>query len=223
MPDVFISYAREDQVFAQRLHQALRASDRQPAWDQDHEVVPFSAPWRPEILTAIENSDKFIFVLSPESLDSQPCANELQHAIDVNKQVIPVVRRSAREGQLVPSSVGDLNWIFFTDDAHFDSAFAQLTDVLETDLGWTKAHTRLLTRSSEWSSAQRDRSLLLRGSDLRAAEQWLAKAGGHVKAPPTLQQREYITAGMLQSGPRGSGVVPSLRAWPLPWFWQRSH
>ena len=102
-----------------------------PPRDQDHEVVPFSAPWRPEILTAIENSDKFIFVLSPESLDSQPCANELQHAIDVNKQVIPV-SAERREGQLVPSSVGDLNWIFFTDDAHFDSAFAQLTDVLST-------------------------------------------------------------------------------------------
>ena len=156
--------------------------------------MPFSAPWRPEILAAIENSDKFIFVLSPDSLDSQPCANELQHAIDVNKQVIPIVWQPAREGQLVPSSVGDLNWIFFTDDAHFDSAFAQLTAALDMDLGWTKAHTRLLTRSSEWISKQQDRSLLLRGSDLRAAEQWLAAASSHAKTPPTPAQREYITA-----------------------------
>jgi len=194
MPGVFISYAREDQEFARRLYDALLAAGREPTWDQDHGAVPFSARWRPEIQAAIENSDKFVFVISPDSLDSGPCANELAHATEVNKQVIPIVARTPREGQAVPSSVEELNWIFLTDDATFDRAFGQLTTALDTDLSWTKAHTRLLARSSEWTAAKQDRSLLLRGSDLRTAEEWLADADHHAKTPPTAPQRAYVVA-----------------------------
>ena len=38
------------------------------------------------------------------------------------------------------------------------------------------------------------RSFLLRGLDLRSAEQWLAQAAGHEKVPPTDLQAEYILA-----------------------------
>ena len=67
---VFLSYAREDMTFVSRLHQALATAGRDPAWDQDHQIVPFSAPYRAEIATAITASDKFIFVISPHSLAS---------------------------------------------------------------------------------------------------------------------------------------------------------
>ena len=194
MAGVFVSYAREDISFGQRLHDALLSSGREPAWDQDHVTVPFSAPWRQEIRTAIDNSDKFIFVISPSSLASEPCANELAHALEVHKQIIPILRRAPRAGQTVPEAVGELNWISFLEDADFDGSFGHLTSALDTDLAWVKSHTRLLTRSSEWLSAQRDRSQLLRGSELRAAEAWLADADSHAFSPPTALQREYIIA-----------------------------
>jgi WD40 repeat protein len=194
MSVVFLSYAREDQPFGKRLHDALSSSGRPPAWDQDHETVRFSAPWRAEIRSAIEGSDKFIFVISPDSLASQPCADELSHAVELNKQVIPVLRRRPAPGQQVPAAVEEINWIFFDDDAAFDVSFAQLTLALDTDLGYATAHTRLLVRSSEWTESKRDRSRLLRGSDLRAAEEWLAEAGSHLRTTPTQTQREYIAA-----------------------------
>jgi hypothetical protein len=153
MAGVFISYAREDISFARRLYEALSSSGREPAWDQDHVTVPFSAPWRQEIRTAIDNSDKFIFVISPDSLASQACADELAHALEVNKQIIPILCQQPRAGQTVPEAVGELNWISFRDDADFDRSFGQLSSVLDTDLVWVKSHTRLLTRASEWSSA----------------------------------------------------------------------
>ena len=77
MSGVFLSYAREDLPFVRRLHAALSAAARDPAWDQDHRVVPFGAPYRTEIDAAIAGSEKFIFVISPDSLDSDPCAEEL--------------------------------------------------------------------------------------------------------------------------------------------------
>ena len=36
MGGVFLSYAREDLPFVRRLHDALGAAGREPAWDQDH-------------------------------------------------------------------------------------------------------------------------------------------------------------------------------------------
>jgi WD40 repeat protein len=194
MAGAFISYAREDEPFARRLYEALTSSGREPTWDRDHAAVPFSSPWRPEIRSAIENSDKFIFVISPDSLASQPCASELAQALEAGKQLIPILRRAPREGQAVAEAIEELNWISFSDDADFGRSLGQLTAALDTDLAWTKSHTRLTVRSAEWARADRDRSLLLRGSNLRLAETWLADAASHPQTRLTEQQRQYIAA-----------------------------
>jgi len=57
-----------------------------------------------------------------------------------------------------------------------------------------RAHTRLLTRAIEWDANGRNNSFVLRGEDLRAAEQWLAQAGAQKERQPTALQTEYIIA-----------------------------
>jgi DNA-binding beta-propeller fold protein YncE len=192
MTEVFIAYAREDEPFARRLHDTLSSSGREPVWDQDHAAVPFGVPWRQEIREAIQGSDKFIFVISPESLASEACAGELAQAVEFSKQVIPILRRMPGEGQAVPKAIEELNWILFGEDAEFGRSFRQLSAVLDIDVAWTKTHTRLLGRAVQWASS-RDRSLLLRGSELRMAEAWLGEAAEHEKTPPTRIQRDYIS------------------------------
>ena len=194
MSGVFLSYAREDQPFARRLHDALSAAGRDPAWDQDHAVVPFSAPYATEIATAIAGSEKFIFVISPDSLDSHPCATELGVAAQSNKQIVPLLRRPARDGQPVAEPVAERNWIFFDDDARFEDSMRELLETLDTDLDWVKPHTRLLVRAKEWTDSGGDRSRLLRGRDLRTAEEWLAHGDAHPQTPPTSGQRAFIAA-----------------------------
>ena len=194
MSGVFLSYAREDQPFARRLHDALSAAGRDPAWDQDHAVVPFSAPYEAEIATAIAASEKFIFVISPDSLDSRPCGTELAAAVEANKQIIPLLRRPVREGQPMAEAIAERNWIFFDDDASFDASMQELLQTLDTDLAWVKDHTRLLVRAKEWTDGGGDRSRLLRGKDLRTAEDWLAHEDAHPQAPPTSGQRAFIAA-----------------------------
>jgi WD40 repeat protein len=193
MTGVFISYAREDLPFARRLHDALFAAGRDPAWDQDHAVVPFSAPYQSEIAAAIAGSEKFVFVISPDSLASGPCAAELAAAAESGKQVIPLLRRQPREGQPVAEAVGERNWIFFDDDARFEASVGELMETLDTDLEWVKAHTRLLVRAREWTD-NGDRSRLLRGRDLRAVEAWMADGDAHPQTPPTSGQRAFIAA-----------------------------
>ena len=71
-------------------------------------------------------------------------------------------------------------------------AIDTLVTALDTDLDWVKAHTRLLVRAIEWDAGGRDGSLLLRGSDLQAAEERLARPPGEPQ--PTDLQGEYVLA-----------------------------
>ena len=196
MPGVFISYAREDLEFVTRLHDGLAAAARDPAWDQDHGVVPFGAMYEAEVSAAITASDKLVFVLTPASLASEPCRWEISRAQESGKQIIPLLRVPLAEDVPIPDAVGKRNWIFFTGDsqAEFDRAFGQLIQALDTDLDWAHVHTRLQMRAEEWAGSESDKSKLLRGTDLRNAESWLAGEAEHPATPPTTVQRQYLTA-----------------------------
>jgi hypothetical protein len=56
----------------------------------------------------------------------------------------------------------------------FEEGVALIIAAIETDLEWERQHTRLTVKALEWDDSGRDRSFLLRGSELAAAEQWLA-------------------------------------------------
>ncbi len=75
----------------------------------------------------------------------------------------------------------------------------ELIKTLDTDLERVKAHTRLLVRAREWTD-NGDRSRLLRGRDLRAAEAWLADGDAHPQAPPTSGLRARDRSAMSPAG-----------------------
>src|SRR5690349_1737462 len=79
--DVFISYAREDQVFVRRLHEALtRRRPPKKVWVDLNDIPP-AAAWRREVLEAIDSAENFVFVISPDSLASAVCREELARAL----------------------------------------------------------------------------------------------------------------------------------------------
>ncbi len=195
MADVFISYAREDKAFVRRLHDAL-AARKLDAW-VDWEGIPPTADFLQEIRAAIEASDTVILVLSPDWAESVVCAQEAAHALAHNKRLVPIVYREI-EPERLPAAVAALNWIFFRDADAFDHAFESLNTAISTDLGRTRAMTRLLVRAIEWDARQHEPSFLLRGVDLVQAEQ-MAIAGQTVPPQPTALQREYVLASRLDS------------------------
>lgn len=191
MADVFISYSRGDGDFVRRLHTALAEAGRD-AW-VDWEDIPLTARFLAEIYEAIEAADTFIFVISPDALASDYCRLEIAHAAALNKRLVPVVRRDAPAEQ-VPAALAELNWIFLREGDDFAATFQALLAALDTDLPYVKAHTRLLTRAMEWERRDHNPSLLLRGQDLRGAEELLAGAGPEQTPAPTSQQRQYALA-----------------------------
>src|SRR5215468_6423914 len=189
--EVFISYSRKDKEFVRRLDAELKRRDRE-AW-VDWEGIPPGDTWEKTIYGAIESTHTFIFVLTPDSIGSEVCGKEIAHAAANNKRLVPIVYRDV-VADIVPKSLGELNWIFFRESDDFNEATDTLVRALDTDLKWVRAHTRLLTRAIEWEANGRNNSFVLRGDDLRSAERWLAEAGAQKDRQPTTLQTEYIIA-----------------------------
>lgn len=102
MAEVFISYSRHDSSFVHRLHDALRADGRE-VW-VDFEGIPPSAEWMNEIHGAIEAAESFVYIITPHSAASAVCAQEVAHALEHNKRLIPVMRQDV-DASLLPKSV----------------------------------------------------------------------------------------------------------------------
>ncbi len=197
MTDAFISYCRRDKEFVQKLYQSFCNAKRE-VW-VDWENIPLNSDWRDEIYRGIEAADSFVFVLSPDSVASQVCREEVDHAVANNKRLVPIVHKEVSYDEVHPE-LAKLNWIFFQDDPEtFEVAFPKLLSTLDTDLDHVKAHTRLQKRALEWDSKKRNPSYALRGDDLKQAEQWLGMAEGKDPKPTPLQTQYVIASGQEQS------------------------
>ncbi len=191
MADVFISYSRKDRGFVRQLHDALAKLNRD-TW-VDWEDIPPTAKWLAEIYEGIEKADTVVFVISPDSVASETCRKEIAHALKHNKRIVPLVRREV-DAKDVPPPLGHFQWIFFRDSDDFEGKFRELINALDIDLDWVRAHTRLPVRAIEWDKKKRDASLMMRGRELRDAEEWQAKAATGKEPRPTELQGEYVLA-----------------------------
>lgn len=187
-PDVFISYSRRDKEFVERLLHALKRNGLK-IWI-DWENIPVASDWRQEIYEGIEAANSFIFVISDDSVSSPYCQEEIEHAVRNNKRLIPILWRRDYDRNAVDLSLRKFNWLTFDD---FDSALLTLLETINTDLDYVKTHTRLLLRAHEWERRSKNEDLLLRGSELEEARNWLASSAS--KSPePLLLHGQFLAA-----------------------------
>lgn len=188
---LFISYSRKDQVFVKTLDAALRRLNLDP-W-VDWEDIRKGEKWWNAIQQGIEGANTFVFVLSPDSVASSVCREEIDHAARHNKRFLPIVRREGFDMAHVHPNISSHNWLFFRDTDDFETAFQALQTAIATDLDYINTHTRLLVRAIEWQNKHQNLSYLLRGTDLAEANQWLIKS---VDKEPKLTalQAQYIHA-----------------------------
>jgi WD40 repeat protein len=160
----------------------------------DFEDIPPASRWAEDLKQAIEGSDAFVFVISPDSVVSPECNAELERAAALNKRIVPLHLREVDPG-LLPDPLSTHNWVpqlgLFEED--FARSMDALVTAIETDLDWVGEHTRWGQKAIEWDEHQRDRSFLLSGSELATAEQWLARQSGKHPEPTDLQNA-YVLA-----------------------------
>jgi WD40 repeat protein len=206
--DAFLSYARVNSEFVVGfLRAALRARGHEVWVDVD---ITGGAKWRERVRRGIEACKALIFVVSPASISSEACRQELEDAVALNKLIIPVVYQDAQE-RLMPAALADVEWVFLRVGDDPDVGVDRLVDALETDLQWRDQHTRLAGRAREWLDSGQNNSYLLRGADLRGGEAWFAQQEGHREAP-THEQRDYIARSRQAAGRRLHTLVGGLAA-----------
>src|SRR5439155_16285496 len=77
MPDVFLSYKREDAARVRKLVAALREAGLDVWWDED---IPPSAPWEATIEQALAEAKTVIVCWSPASVASENVRSEARVA-----------------------------------------------------------------------------------------------------------------------------------------------
>ncbi len=189
---VFISYSRRDKVFVQKLNDALDNAGVQ-AW-VDWEGIELASDWMQRITNAIQTHDAFIFVISPDSIRSKVCADELELGIKLNKKLIPILYREPQKGQSMHEKLSATNWVYMRKDDNFEETVPKLVESIQTDLEWVSRHTQLLNQATEWEGRNRNNSYLLQGTSLEEAEKWMADASGKENRNVLPLQAEYIQA-----------------------------
>ena len=168
MNELFVSYSRKDTEFARQLTERLKAEGLD-AW-VDWLDIPPSVDWMNEIKRGIEAADIFLFLVSPDSIASTICAEELEHGVLNGKRIIPIIVQDF-DAKSAPRNISHLNWIFFSrPEDNFDEAFKKLITAIQTDYDWVRVHKRLQVKALEWERGEEEESLLLRGKDLEDAE-----------------------------------------------------
>ncbi|MEN9563308.1 MAG: hypothetical protein RIR73_1552, partial [Chloroflexota bacterium] len=145
----------------------------------DWEDIPPAVGWLDQILQGIEQADAFIFLISPDSVKSEVCNVELEHAHKNAKRIIPIVVREVNPKDTV-AIIRDLNWIFIRTPEEFQPSLEKVKVAINLDVDWLKEHRRLQVRALDWDR-QKNPSLLLRGSDLRNAAKMI---GVHEESDP---------------------------------------
>ncbi|HIK14431.1 MAG TPA: TIR domain-containing protein [Leptolyngbyaceae cyanobacterium M33_DOE_097] len=189
--EIFISYSRRDKDFVTKLDNALRQTGRDP-WVDWSDIQPAEDWWR-AIERGIESASNFVFIISPDSISSKVCRQEVEYGLQHNKRLVPLLWREGFNMDDVHPAISQHNWILFREVDDFEQAFGKLLAALDTDLEYARNHTRLLVRAKEWQRKFSDSSFLLRGTDLLEAEQWLETS--NTKQPQATElQRNYIHA-----------------------------
>ncbi len=188
--DAFVSYSRRDQTFVNDLKEALERRGRNVWIDSDD--IPPGATWRRELGTGIEAADAFVFVISPDSAGSPECAEELERAVALGKRLVPVLYRDTPS---VPPALTSIQYIDVEAEGDLERTVEELDQAITTDHEWVREHTEWLARALSWDQGGRDRSRLLRGSELDAAERWLTRAAEGKQPAPTALQAEFIATG----------------------------
>ena len=200
LPDIFVSYARNNKTFVQKLSEQLKANNWIIWLDQDS--IPVAADWRAEAEEAIRSAHTLIFVVCPISVMSEPCQWELRKAREYKKRIIPVISQR-RYNQEAFRSIGlsEVQYISFVrDSASFKDSLDKLLKALKADLKDLKDYRKWLIKAHEWLDKGRLDRLLLNRHEFRDIQHWrqrrkvLAEQNKKALEPLLPEQIEYIKA-----------------------------
>lgn len=102
MARIFVSYSRKNLDTVKKLAKDLEDGGN-PIWLDQAELTG-GQKWWDNILANIRECDVFAIALTPESLESSYCKQELKYAIQLGKSILPIrLLEIIKPNQLPPS------------------------------------------------------------------------------------------------------------------------
>lgn len=122
MVKIFISYTRKDETFARQLATAL-SENGADIWI-DIEDIPAGMKWHRAIADGLASCDLLLWILSPDSIESENVADEVDYFVGERKLIIPVQWRQVKLDQR-HYQLRNLQWVLFH-QVEFATAFEKL-------------------------------------------------------------------------------------------------
>ncbi|UBF27678.1 TIR domain-containing protein [Kovacikia minuta CCNUW1] len=198
MTQAFISYAAEDKDFMVKLSKVLMRESF-TIWTNQTDINT-GEEFQTIINQGIEEADNVIYLISPNSLESKYCQQELAYALSLNKRIIPLLIKETNLEQ-VSRELRVLQFIDFSgyeDELQFRRSSDRLIKVLHEETRYYEQHKILLAKALKWERQHCNPSILLRGHNLRQAEAWLKLAQERSQHPPTALQKVFIAESQEQ-------------------------
>ncbi|HEC84149.1 MAG TPA: TIR domain-containing protein, partial [Thioploca sp.] len=181
--EVFISYSRKDGDFARHLNTVLQEAGKTTWFDQVS--ISTGVDFEKKIYKGIDGADNFVFVISPDAVQSEYCKREVNYAADNSKRFISVLHRETSPDTM-PLALRKIHWIDFKDTT-FDKSCRKLIQAIELDREHVHQHTMLQQRAHDWAENNRSADFLLNITACANAESWQTTAQNKLPAPTVLQ------------------------------------
>lgn len=191
---IMISYSRKDGDFVRKLYNGLigYGFSSEDIW-VDWEGIEISEDWMAKITKGIREANAFIFVISPDSIASPVCQEEIKLADESNKRFIPILYREVGKVEL-HKKLSSHNWAKIQDENQLEQQLPALVKAINTDLDWLERHTQLFNKAKEWESKGRKDSNLVRDNDLTDAVNFITDGATGKEPAPSPLHIEYVKA-----------------------------
>ena len=108
MAQFFISYNRQSGAIAKILADDIEALGHTVWFDQE---LSGGQVWWNQILATILKCDIFVFVVTPEALESTACKREYGYAADLGKPILPVLAAEGVSTSLLPPALAQIQFV----------------------------------------------------------------------------------------------------------------
>lgn len=199
MTQVFLAYSDQDRAVMEKICKSLMREGL-TIWTNRKDIKT-GTDFQIKINQGIEGTDNLIYLISPDSLQSQYCQDELAYAFATNKRIIPLLVEPTNIEE-IPLKIRGLQFINFTtyqDEERYTIDINKLLKQLKQEAHYYEQHKILLVKALKWLRQNRNPSILLRGYNLQQAEAWLKVALQLQEHPPLLLHQEFITESLNQS------------------------
>ena len=185
--DAFVSYAHADGAIVRPIVEHLEAA----GWSVwlDHDDLAAGTRLTQELPTGVRDAHTLLFMMSPRSVASRWCIDEVDAAIGLGRRIIPVVLDPATQP---PPQLEDYLRFEPTEPGDAEEVAEELAGLLSHDLAWVKGHRLWSSEAARWDSDGRPRGLLLSGHRLEVAEGWRTGQSSRVQPRITQTLAEFL-------------------------------